>query len=119
MAAKFKGRAGTFECARKLCYYVRRLRQFNLPQSYVFQFVQACILSVVFYCSPVVFPGLMVKDYGILRRLLRLVAGVGALHYEQLFDVLVKRHLDDCKLLGNRILSNPNHPLCLALSPAI
>jgi len=110
-----------FECAHKLCYYVRHLRQFNLPQSYIFQFMffQACILSKVLYCSPVVFPGLMVKDYVILRRLLRHVAGGVALHYEQLVDVLVKRHLNDCKLLANRILSNTKHPVYFALSPAV
>jgi len=73
----------------------------------------------VLYCSLVVFPGLVVKDYVVLRRLPRLVAGVGGLTYEQLFDVLVKRHLDDCKLLANCILSNTNHPLYLALSPSI
>jgi len=103
-----------FECARKLCYYVRRPRQFNLPQSYVFQFVQACILSVVLNCSPAVFPGLMVKDCVILRRQLRPVAGVDALPYEQLVDVLVKRHSDDCKLLVNT-----NHQQYPAHSPAI
>jgi len=54
-----------------------------------------------------------------LRRLLRLVGGVGALPSEQLVDVLVKRHLDDCKHLADRILSNTNHPLYTALSPAI
>jgi len=108
-----------FDSARKMCYFIRRLRQFNLPQSYSFKFVQACILSVVLQCSPVLFPGLLVKDFVILRRLLRLIACVGALPYEQLVELLVKRHVDDCRLLAERILSNINHPLHMALPPAI
>jgi len=45
----------------------------------IFKFVRACILSAVLQCSPVVLFGLLVTDFVILRRLLRPVAGVGAL----------------------------------------
>jgi len=67
----------------------------------------------------VVLPGLRVKDFVLLRRLSMLVADVGALPYEQFVQLLVKRHVDDCRLLAERILSNTNHPLHMALSSAI
>ena len=56
-----------FTKVRKLSFYVRRLRSFSTPQFLIDRFVFCCILPPILYCSPVVFCGLLSKDWKIIQ----------------------------------------------------
>ncbi|CAH8658891.1 unnamed protein product [Schistosoma rodhaini] len=103
----------------RLTYYIKRLHAFGITCHLLLQFVNSCILPIILYCSPLFFPGLLRKDFAILRRVLKAVCKVCGESFEVIINMLVDRHLKSCKLLAGVILSVTNHPLHSYLSPCI
>ncbi|BHF80866.1 hypothetical protein SprV_0702399400 [Sparganum proliferum] len=66
---------------RKLLYYIRRLRSYHTPQPLVWRFINACILPLILYYSPVIFPALLKKDLLILKRVLRMLSSAAGVSY--------------------------------------
>lgn len=95
----------------KLSFYIKRLRQCKMPQHIILNFIQSCVIPVIIYCSPVVFPGLLCKDLIILKRGLKMISRVGGMRYDNLVNLVVTRHLSSCKLFADRILEDHSHPL--------
>ena len=52
----------------KISFYVKGLRSFSTPHFLIDRFVFCCILPFILYCSPVVFCGLLSKDWKIIPR---------------------------------------------------
>ena len=52
-----------FGKCRRLCFLVRRFRRLGLRSSRIKTFVHACIIPLIVYCSPVIFPGLNVLTF--------------------------------------------------------
>ncbi|CAH8855403.1 unnamed protein product [Trichobilharzia szidati] len=103
----------------RLTFYIKKLRLSGITQPLLLQFVNSRILSIILYCSPLVFPGLLKKDYNILRRMLKVVSRVSNVTLNQLVNILVDRHMDSCEKWAKSILSNSHHPLHSQLSPCI
>ena len=103
----------------RLTYYIKRLHAFGITRHLLLQFVNSCILPIILYCSPLFFPGLLRKDFAVLRRVLKAVCKVCGESFEVIINMLVDRHLKSCKLLAGVILSDTNHPLHSYLSPCI
>ena len=101
---------------RRLSFQIRKLRQFTAQQSLISSFVNQCVLPIVLYCSPVIFPGLLKKDFIVLRRGLAIISRVSLLPMESLISELCDQHIDSCESFAHKILSDHLHPLHSELS---
>ncbi|CAH8460583.1 unnamed protein product [Schistosoma guineensis] len=103
----------------RLTYYIKRLHALGVTRDLILQFVNSCILPIIPYCSPSFFPRLLIKDFAVLRRVLKAVNKVCGESFEFILNMVVDRHLKSGKLLTGVILSDTNHPLHSYLSPCI
>ena len=101
---------------RRLSFHIRKLRQFTAKQSVISSFVTQCVLPIVLYCSPVIFPGLLKKDFIVLRRGLAIISRVSLLPIDYLIGKLCDLHIDSCESFAHKILNDPTHPLHSELS---
>ena len=95
----------------RLTFYIKKLRQSGITQSLLLLFVNSCILPIVLYCSPLIFPGLLKKDYIILRRVLNAVSRACGMPLRELANIIVERHIKSCTNWAKVVLSDPLHPL--------
>ncbi|WP_432422668.1 RNA-directed DNA polymerase [Streptococcus dysgalactiae] len=96
---------------RRLSFYIRKLRQYRVSQPTILTFVYQCIFPVVLYCSPVVFSGLLKKDFRLLRRGLSIISRVSFIPLNELIRKLCALHFTACEKFAHKILSDPSHPL--------
>ena len=101
---------------RRLSFQIRKLRQFTTQQSLISTFVNQCVLPIVLYCSPVIFPGLLKKDFIVLRRGLAIISRVSFLPMESLINELCDQHINSCESFAHKILNDNSHPLHSELS---
>ncbi|CAH8590013.1 unnamed protein product [Schistosoma haematobium] len=103
----------------RLTYYIKRLHALGITRHLLLQFVNSCILPIILYCSSLFFPGLLRKDFTVLRRVLKAVNKMCSESLEVIINMVVDRHLKSYKLPVGVILSDTNHPLHSYLSPCI
>ena len=108
--------SSVFTKVRKLSFYVRRLRSFSTPQFLINRFVFCCILPHILYCSPVVFCGLLSKDWRLISRCLKLIAKCSGISLTRLQEFVSSKHLSSCELFASKILSDAQHLLHSFLS---
>ncbi|CAH8485699.1 unnamed protein product [Schistosoma margrebowiei] len=87
----------------RLTYYIKRLHALGITRHLLLQFVNSCILPIILYCSPLFFPGLLRKDFAVLRRVLKAVSKMCGESFEAIINMVVDRHLKSCKLLAGVI----------------
>ena len=63
-----------FGKCRRLCFLVRRFRRLGLSSSYIKKFVHACIIHIIVYCSPIIFPGLKCSEFLTLHRIFKIIS---------------------------------------------
>ena len=100
-----------FSKIRRLSYFIRRLRSFKTPPSHLMLFVTLCAVPLILYCSPVIFSGMMAKDFVLLRRSIRLLSTTSGLPYVELLDFILEKHFKSCDRLSHVILNDATHPL--------
>lgn len=109
----------TFCKVRKLSFYSLRLKLLSVSYKLIFKFVTACILPFWLYCSPVIFPGLLNKDYDLLSRSIKHISKCSGISRDKLVDFIVDKHFKACLKLSSKILTDHFHPLHNELSKAI
>ena len=95
----------------RLSFYIKSLRICKLPQYVIERFVHACVIPIIVYCSPVIFPGFLARDFTLLRRGCRLISRVSCLEYSYITERIVNRHISSCKDFADRVLNDSTHPL--------
>ncbi|CAH8875381.1 unnamed protein product [Trichobilharzia szidati] len=103
----------------RLTFYIRKLRHSGITQPLLLQFVNSCILPILLYCSPLFFPGLLKKDYVIIRRTLRTVSRSSGIPLGHIDGIVIDRHLMSCNRFARGILSDSEHPLYPQLPPCV
>jgi hypothetical protein len=83
------------------------------------KFVEACVLPVLLYCSPVIFSGLLTKDFILLRRSMKVICRVSGIQYAELVEIVVSRHIDSALKFAHKILEDSEHPLHQHLSLSV
>ena len=63
-----------FHKCLRLSFYVKRLRHLCVPHPVICRFVDACVIPVITYCSPVIFPGLRQQDFRTLKRAIKIIS---------------------------------------------
>ena len=100
-----------FTKLRKLSFYVRRIRSFSTPQFLIERFVCFCILHHTFYCSPVVFYGLLSKDWKTISKCPKLIAKCSRISLTRLQEFVISKPLSSCELFVSKIFPDVQHPL--------
>ena len=96
---------------RRLSFYALKLKCLSVRAILIRRFVFCCILPHLLYCSPVIFSGLLVKDFVIIRRCLKVISKLSGIAYKDLSDFIIAKHFAACDRLCDVILSDPDHPL--------
>jgi hypothetical protein len=110
--------ANLYKKCLRLSFYIRRLRSIGLPNATITNFVDMCVVPIILYASPIIFAGLLRKDFVILRRAIKIIANSSAINYTCLTSTIVRRHFSACSNLSERILNDNSHPLHIMLSRA-
>jgi hypothetical protein len=106
----------TFCNVRKLCFFALRLRTLRVPYALILRFVNACILPHWLYCSPVIYPGLLKKDYNLFNRSIKFISKCSGVSRKLLVETITIRHKRCCEQLSSKIISDSSHPLHKELS---
>ncbi|MGL5708737.1 MAG: reverse transcriptase family protein [Aeromonas sp.] len=106
----------TFNKVRKLTFYVTRLRSLSIPNDAIRLFVQSCLLVHWLYCSPVVFPAMLAKDFVLLRRSLKCISRCSDIPLYELNTFISEKHFSACTRFADCVLNDLSHPLHLILS---
>ncbi len=51
-----------------LSFFVKKLRRLSTPAELIRRFVETCVVPLILYCSPSIFPGLLKHDFALLKR---------------------------------------------------
>ena len=104
---------------RRLTFYTLRLRMLSVPHHLILKFINACILPLWLYCSPVIFAGLLHKDAHMISRSLRHLSKCSGVSFDYLVDTLISRHFDASSKFSRKILYDPTHPLYVYFSKVV
>jgi hypothetical protein len=100
----------------RLSFVLRRFTILHVPHEILTRFVDACVLPVILYCSPVIFPGLLAKDFTVLRRSVKIISRASGIVFQTLTHTIATRHIESSRKFAERILSDDSHQLFPALS---
>ena len=101
----------TFHKVRNLSFYALRLRSLTVPPDVISLFVFSCIVPHMLYCSPVVFPGLLAKDFLALKRCIKVISRLSGVSQKAIREYVVEKHFNACDRLAGIISSDNAHPL--------
>ncbi len=72
--------------------------------------IEACVIPIIVYCSPAIFPGLLKQDFAIHRRSIKLIS------FSYLTNLVCERRIKASSDLAAQILADSEHPLHEELS---
>ncbi len=101
-----------------LSFFVKKLRRLSTPAEFFRKFVETCVLPLILYCSPAIFPGLLKHGFALLMRLIKLISQVSGLSFSYLTNLLCERHIKASSDFAEWILEDHQHPLHDELSKA-
>ncbi len=67
---------GIFRKGVRLSFFAKKLQRLSTPAEYIRKFAEACVIPVILYCSPAIFPGLLKQEFALLRRSIKLISNV-------------------------------------------
>ncbi len=62
------------------------------------------------YCSPIIFPGLLNKDFASIKKCICLLSTSSGVAYTRICKVVISQHFNSCTRLSTSIINNPFHP---------
>ncbi len=96
--------------------FSKKLRRLSTPAEYIRKFAEACVIPIILYCSPAIFPGLLKQDFVLLRRSIKLISNVCGLSFSHLTNLVCERHIKASSDFAEWILADSEHPLHEELS---
>ncbi len=109
---------GVFRKWVSISFFAKKFRRLSTPAEYIRKFAEACVIPVILYCSPVIFPGLLKQDFALLRRSIRLISNACGLSFSYLTNLVCERHIKASSDFAERILADSEHSLYEELSKA-
>ncbi len=104
-------------CAANL--FAKKLRRLSTPAEYIRKFIEACVIHIILYCSPAIFPGLPKQDFALLRRSIKLISNVCGLSFSYLTNFACERHIKASSDFAARILADSELQAYGSYLPAI
>ncbi len=97
---------GIFGKCVRLFFFAKTLRRLSTPPAYIRKFAEACVIPVILYCSPAIFPGLLKQNFALLRRSIKLISNVCGLSFSDLTNLVCERHIKAFSDFAARILAD-------------
>ncbi len=91
----------------------------NVHKSLLWRIVSACAIPIILYCSPIIYPGLLNKDFASIKKCIRLLSTSSGVSYTYICKILISQHFNSCTRLSTSIINDPHHPLHPCLSKAL
>ena len=111
--------SAVFTKIRKMCFFVRKLKVFSVPHKILVTFINACILPLITYCSPVIFPGLLKKDFRLIYRMIKGISRCSGISETVLRDTIIQQHMKSSLKFAENILRDTSHPLHVPLNMCV
>ncbi len=80
------------KCVR-LTFFVKKLRRLSTQAEFIRKFIETCVVPLILYCSPAIFPGLLKHDFALLMRSIKLISLVSGLSFSYLTNLLCECHI--------------------------
>ncbi len=84
------------ESLESVCVYTFLQRSLSTPSEYIRRFAEACVILIILYCWPALFPRLLKQDFALLRRSINLIRNVCGLSFSYLTNLVYERHIKAC-----------------------
>ncbi len=91
-------------------FFAKKLRRLSTPAEYIRKFAEACVIPIILYFSPAIFPGILKQDFALLRRSIKLISNACGLSSSYLINLVYKRHIKASSDFAARILADSEHP---------
>ncbi len=72
---------------------MKRVRTAGAARDKLLLFIDALIIPLILYCSPVIFPAPQKQDFFVLRQLVSLISRLSFIPYNQIATRIVERHM--------------------------
>ncbi len=72
----------------KISFFIRRLRSLNIHKPLLWRLVFACAIPINLYCSPIIFSGLLNKDFASIKKCIRLLSTSSGVAYTHICKTL-------------------------------
>ncbi len=95
---------------------MKRVRSAGAPRGELLLFIDALIVPLILYCSPVIFPALQKQDFVVLRRLVSLNSKLALIPDNQIVTPIVEGHMLPTSSFAERFLGDADTP---APSPCV
>ncbi len=89
--------------------FAMKLGRLSTPAEYVRKFAEACVIPIILYCSPAIFPGLLKQDFALPRRSIKIISNVCDLSFSYLTYLVCERHIKASSDFAERILADSEH----------
>ncbi len=81
----------------------------SMNSEFIRKFAEACVIPIIFYCSPAIFAGLPKQGFALLRRSIKLISNVFSLSFSYLTNLVCERHIKASSDFAARILADNQH----------
>ncbi len=100
----------------KLSFIIRRLRTMNVNKTLLWRIASACASTLILYCSPIIFPGLLNKGFTSIQKCICLQSTSSGVAYTRTCKVVISQHFNYCTRLSTSNINDEFHSLhpCLA-----
>ncbi len=109
---------GIFRKCVHLSFFAKKLRSLSTPAEYIRKFAEACVIPIILYCSPTIFPELLKQGFALLRRSIKLISYVRGLSFSYLTNLVCEHHVKASSDFAEWILADSEHALHEELSNA-
>ncbi len=99
-------------------FLAKTLRRLSTPAESIHKFAEACVIPIILFCSPAIFPELLKQDFAFLRHSIKLISNACGLSFSCLTKLVCERHIKASSNFAERILADSEHPLHEELSMA-
>ncbi len=82
----------------------------STPAELIRRFVGTCVVPLILYCSPAIFPEPLKHDFALLKCSVKLISQVSGLSFSYLTNLLCERHINASSILRSgflEIISTP------------
>ncbi len=87
-------------------FIVKKFRRLSTSAELIHKFSEACILPLILYCSPAIFPELLKHDFALFNCSIKLISQVSGLSFSYLTNLPCERHINASSDFAARILGD-------------
>ncbi len=97
----------------RLSFFVKKRQRLSKPTEFILKFTEVCVLPLILYFPPAIFPGLLKHYFALLKRSIKLISQVCGLSFSYLANFVGERHIKASSDFAERILEDHQHPYAM------